>query len=38
LTRLTEQSRDEQVRQEFLALLHNFEKPEAGIATGGGED
>jgi hypothetical protein len=38
LTRLTEQTRDEQVRQEFLALLHNFEKPAAGVSTGGGED
>jgi hypothetical protein len=38
LTRLTEQTRDEQVRQEFLALLHNFEQPGADVLTGGGED
>jgi hypothetical protein len=38
LTRLTEQTQDEHVRKEFLALLHNLEQPGNGVSTGGGED
>ena len=38
LTRLAEQSGDERVREEFLALLNSFDLSVAAVSTGGGGD